>query len=139
MTKFELTFAEARANWPADECWDWPHGTFGAGRYGATKVDGVNRGVHCVAYAREYGPIPEGMTIDHLCRNKRCFNPRHLEAVSRGENVLRGDGVTARNARKTECKRGHPLAGDNLFYKRGTRQCRACHNLRARGYRARHG
>ncbi len=61
------------------------------------------------------GQIPSGLTLDHLCRVRNCVNPAHLEPVTHRENTLRGDGVTAINARKTSCHRGHPFAGENLY------------------------
>lgn len=75
----------------------------------------------------EVGPIPEGMDLDHTCRNRGCVNPEHLEPVTTQVNTLRGIGPTAENARKTHCKHGHPLEGDNLYVDpEGKRKCRAC-------------
>lgn len=106
-------------------CWVWQAGRFDNG-YGAFGVNRVNRGAHRVAYEWLVGPIPAGMTLDHLCRVRHCVNPAHLEPVSRGENVLRGEGRSAENARKTHCKRGHPLSGDNVRLSGGGRTCRTC-------------
>jgi hypothetical protein len=89
------------------------------------------RPAHRLAYEAEYGPIPMGLVIDHLCRNPLCINPSHLEAVTNRENVLRGFGPPAINARRTHCKHGHPLSGDNLFFDRGYRRCRICHRRRS--------
>ena len=84
---------------------------------------------HRVAYENAYGSIPDGLHIDHLCRVRSCVNPIHLEAVTQKENTLRGEGVTAENARKVGCSRGHLYEGDNLYvYPNGDRMCRACHN-----------
>lgn len=77
--------------------------------------------VHRVSYQEFNGPILPGLVIDHLCRNKKCVNPKHLEAITSGENVLRGVGPTAMNARKTHCMRGHKLLG-----KVGSRSCQTC-------------
>jgi hypothetical protein len=112
-------------------CWEWTGGrSSGYGRIGGEYV-------HRAVYKALVGPIPEGMTVDHLCRNRVCVNPAHMEIVSRAENVLRGEGVTAVNARKTHCPRGHPLVGDNLKKGELTRKCRLCHNARQRVYEAR--
>lgn len=78
------------------------------------------------------GPIPEGLVIDHLCRNRGCVNPDHLEAVTQRENILRGEGLAAANARKTHCPKGHPYSGENLYVvpSSGRRQCRICADAR---------
>lgn len=70
--------------------------------------------------------IPNGMQIDHLCRNKMCVSVDHLEVVTPRENLMRAPTLQAANARKTECIRGHPLAGENVYWSRGKRYCRAC-------------
>ena len=81
-------------------------------------------------------PIPDGMTIDHLCHNRSCVNPDHMEIVTPGENVLRGFGVSAKAARKTHCPAGHAYAGGNLYIYPVTnhRGCRACGRASARRY-----
>ena len=78
-----------------------------------------------------YGPVPDGIEIDHLCRVRHCANPEHLEAVTPTENTMRGEGVGAKNARLTHCKHGHPLSGDNLYIVtraggKRRRVCRTC-------------
>lgn len=96
-----------------------------------TKNGGANERAHRVAYKLFRGPIPDGLVLDHLCRNKRCVNPEHMEVVTIGENVLRGGSVPAQNARKANCVRGHPLVGGNLYTEmdrdgRTHRRCRTC-------------
>lgn len=92
---------------------------------------------HREAYERANGPIPPGLTIDHLCRNRSCVNPEHLEAVTSRENTLRGFGVTAQNARKSHCVKGHPFNETNTYHQAGRRQCRACNAAAAAAYKAR--
>lgn len=79
--------------------------------------------LHRVSYTLFCGDIPDGLVVDHKCCNTKCWNPAHLQAITNGENVLRGDGPAAKNARKTHCKAGHPLAAvDNS----GRRRCLVC-------------
>jgi hypothetical protein len=121
-----------------DACWEWRASKYPTG-YGAYNLDGKNvRPAHRVAYEDTNGPVPVGLVLDHLCRNRSCVNPAHLEPVTIGENVLRGVGVSALNAKKTHCPKGHEYAGDNLSVKsNGTRRCLACHREEASAYRSR--
>lgn len=74
--------------------------------------------------------IPDGLVLDHLCRNPPCINPHHLEIVTPHENMRRGFCPAAIQARQTHCIHGHPLSGDNLYTKpNGARQCKACRRL----------
>ena len=99
---------------PSD-CWEWTTAV-GHGGYGkCTTADGRTLSAHRVAYLTSWGAIPNGLTLDHLCKNRRCCNPLHLEPVTPGENTLRGDGPSGLNKRKTHCKYGHPFDGDNLM------------------------
>lgn len=93
------------------------------------------RPAHRFAYEWLVGPIPEGFTIDHLCRNRGCVNPRHLEPVTRGENTLRGQTIAATNKAKTHCVHGHAFTAENTYRPPGstnTRMCRACIEARNR-------
>ena len=126
------------------ECWEW-QGTVAANGYGRCSMDNRNDMAHRVSYKLFVGPIADGMTIDHLCRNKRCVNPSHLEVVTSRENTLRGDTIAAENAAKSCCHKGHPLYGENLYMsRRGSRVCRECqkqHLKRSRStdaYRLKH-
>jgi hypothetical protein len=112
-----------------ERCWIWT-GLLGDGGYGRAYDPGTQRTVaaHRASYEAFIGPIPDGLVIDHLCRNRACVNPTHLEPVTQRVNVLRGEGPTAERARRTHCKEGHPLSGDNLYIHptRGHRSCKAC-------------
>lgn len=120
-------------------CWMW-NGCFSKYGYGrftlGSKLDGSFHEVaaHRFSYEEEFGPVPDGLVLDHLCREKACVNPMHLEAVSMAENTRRG---LADNASKTECLRGHRYDQQNTYFdKSGSRACRACRNARARERRA---
>ena len=109
------------------ECWLWKHTTRRG--YGLSTGLGIHRTgkqepAHRVAWKIEIGPIPEGLTLDHLCRVTMCVRPAHMEPVPSGVNAMRGDGPSAQNARKTHCKRGH----QNWALGSGGRYCRTCVN-----------
>ncbi len=111
----------------ASGCWEWRRGrdTAGYGRF--ADETRVGRAAHRWGYERLVGPIPEGLDLDHLCRNRPCVNPEHLEPVTRQENLLRGNTLSARNAAKTRCPNGHPYSGENLYVSpSGGRRCRTC-------------
>lgn len=95
-------------------------------------VDGVRDYAHRHAYRRFKGEIPAVLTLDHLCRNTRCMNPEHLEAVSIRTNILRGTSLAANNARKTHCVRGHEFTPENTRVRTKGRSCRACDALAAK-------
>lgn len=114
------------------ECWEWTGSRTTAGYGDINFTDGPHTYAHRVAYEMHNGPIPEGLQIDHLCRNRGCVNPEHLEPVTNRENTLRGmKGYHNR----TTCKRGHDVSDPANVYTQpstGLRSCRECTRIRNR-------
>lgn len=116
------------------ECWPWT-GAKTSGGYGSVGHDRRHMSAHVLAYEHWVGPVPEGKQLDHLCRNRACCNPAHLEPVTVSENVRRGRKYLVP---PTECKRGHPFTPENTYTApNGRRQCTACQRQRERDYRRR--
>lgn len=123
-----------------DDCWEWKAGRnqSGYGVIGAGGNGGRPLRAHRVLYEILVGPIPAGLDIDHLCRNRGCVNPAHLEPVTRSENVRRGIAplvTRQRAAERTHCKRGHEFTPENTYMQKlrtGSlaRSCRKCAALR---------
>jgi HNH endonuclease len=107
--------------------------------YGRFEHDGREYRAHRWYYQKKRRRISDDLLLDHLCRVRSCCNPHHLEPVSSRENTLRGIGVTARNALKTHCPRGHPYDEQNTKRDRNSngRKCRTCCNASMREARAR--
>lgn len=113
-----------------EECWPWESAT-NRGGYGIVSLGGRQGGMrlaHRVAYELEVGAIPEGLELDHLCRNVLCVNPFHLEPVTHVENILRGAGVAAQHAARTHCPKGHAYDERNTWIqiRRNGQRCRVC-------------
>lgn len=119
---------------PNTGCWDWT-GSRSPGGYGRIYGSPGRSPLyaHRVSYELLVGPIPDELTIDHLCRNSACVNPAHMEVVTMAENVRRGKGSN----RKIHCKRGHPMSGENLKFDGEKRRCRTCANANNRAYKDR--
>lgn len=119
------------------ECWEWqayiePRG------YGRFRGGGRRQLAHRYAYELLVGPIPDGLHIDHLCRNRRCVNPAHMEPVTMRENILRGMASGAVAVRTNRCARGHDLTHAPPRPRGVGRYCSDCARERARAYRAKY-
>lgn len=118
-------------------CWEWQAGLQSQG-YGmfslTTVIPNQTKIVLAHVWAFEYliGPVPEGLELDHLCRNTRCVNPSHVEAVTHAINFLRGNHPTAINSRNNVCIRGHDLNSPTVYINptNGARYCRECRKIR---------
>lgn len=108
-----------------DDCWLFD--TINSKGYGQFQLDGRNLQAHIWSYEFLIGPVPDGLTLDHLCRVRACVNPWHLDPVPHRVNILRGIGPAAINARRTQCVNGHPFTSENTYLTpNGRRQCRTC-------------
>ena len=125
-------------------CWEWTGYTDpnnGYGQTSSTLTTGKTQNAHRAVWESLFGASPEAsgrrVHLDHLCRNRLCVNPAHMDLVSAGENILRGEGACAHNARKTHCKRGHELTPENVYVPphRGGRECRECKRMLRRRWK----
>lgn len=123
---------------PENGCWEWQaalaHGYGIFYRSGSRQKDNAHR----VSYVFYKGQIPNGLHLDHLCRNRRCVNPDHLEPVTQAENNKRAGDIGAIGRSKTICPKGHPYDSENIYLRRdGRRECRICRIQSARDVRRR--
>lgn len=113
---------------PQGDCWLWT-GSLGSG-YGRIFVDGKTEPAHRITYEHFVGPVPDGLELDHLCRNTRCVNPSHLEPVTHAENIRRGDLALGIRSAATHCVNGHEFTPENTAPRKRNgsvhRRCRKC-------------
>lgn len=124
ITKFEEKVIECEDT----GCHLWA-GALKTDGYGKLAIDRKHVGAHRIAYALFVGELTKGLVIDHLCHNRCCVNPDHLELVTDAENIKRGH--TLRKP-KSSCKRGHRFTEENTRVYRGNRHCRTCDRMRKR-------
>jgi hypothetical protein len=118
-------------------CWLWTAYCDRDG-YGQFTARNRSRLAHRTSYELFRGAIPKGLTLDHLCRNRSCVNPDHLEPVTKGINTLRGYAPSAINKGKQVCKNGHPLNAANTYTRPdGDRACRKCNTAAVAAYKQR--
>lgn len=125
--KVEKNGAVSTARPGLGPCWVWVAGRTaqGYGLFHPSKTQSVL--AHRWAYQQAGNEIPEGMVLDHLCRNRRCVNPLHLEPVTDQENLRRGAGYGLRNGMRRSCVNGHSYTPENSYYSpAGELRCRQC-------------
>jgi HNH endonuclease len=121
------------------ECWKWTGALrrgYGSFRVGQRQKDRRLVYAHKFLWEHIFGPVPEGFELDHVCRNRDCVNPQHLEIVTHQVNMLRSPiAIVSLNAQQTHCKEGHEFTPENTYTFRGMRHCRQCCRRRDREFR----
>lgn len=116
-------------------CWEWTGYRLPTG-YGDFNFGNSALKAHRVSYTLLIGPIPDGLVIDHLCRNTSCVNPDHLEITTQRENIRRGYSYFGIARRKTHCSRGHAFSTENTYLvPSGGRSCKECRRANNRQWR----
>jgi hypothetical protein len=130
--RFMIKIAISNKEFNGTPCWEW-FGYKDERGYGNLKDCQIQQRAYGWAYKYFFGKVPKGLELDHLCNNTSCVNASHLKPVTHKENVLRGNALSAHNARKTKCIHGHEFNQTNTHIdKTGARHCRVCGRNRKR-------
>jgi len=121
-----------------DGCWEWTGATVTSKKisYGQFRYQEKTCLAHRVSYEILVEKVPDGLELDHLCRNSLCVNPSHVEPVTHQENCQRGEAGLYEKLR-THCPAGHPYNAENTYWYKGGRNCRLCHNNSNKEYHLR--
>lgn len=134
--KFQVRFLRKITR--LDKCWRWTGSLHPNSGYGRFWIEAhTDRLAHRLSYQWATGEIPQGLTIDHQCRNRWCVNPQHLRPMTNVENVMIGMSPFAINARKTHCPKGHEYTPENTGRAGSERYCKECRKIYKRQVRAR--
>lgn len=135
MQKIEIPWDKIQKT---ETCWNWT-GSINRSGYGEYYKYNRTFRAHRFIYEILVDKVPRELVIDHLCKNRKCVNPAHLEPVTNRENLIRGDGISSLNSRKTHCVHGHPFDEKNTSKRKRKngviwRVCRECMNEKQRKY-----